>query len=152
MSEARPHHPAKSWILVILQFTLLIALVLLSAVHQASWVAWGLVLSSAVLGVWAVVVMGYDNFNVRPDVKSDARLVHEHLPYARIRHPMYSSVLLFSAGVLYAPFSWLKLALFIALIVVLAVKAYYEESLLRDSFPDYAAYQARTQRFIPYLF
>ncbi len=152
MTETPASNPLKSWALVILQFSLLGTLLLLSEIRHACLPCWGLIIASGVLGSWAIIVMGHDNFNVRPDVKADARLVHEHLPYTRIRHPMYTSVLLLALGLLLSPWSWLKLGLFAALLGVMSLKAAYEERLLLEKFPNYAAYQARTQRFIPFVY
>ncbi len=152
MSEQTVSKPIKSWALVMLQFILLGALVLLSDLRSGCLPCWGLIIASAALGLWAIAVMGYDNFNIRPDVKQNARLIHARLPYARIRHPMYSSVFLFSLGFLFAPFSGLKLILVFALFIVMVIKARYEEQLLVEKFPDYADYQARTQRFVPFVY
>lgn len=152
MSKQAIRNPVKSWGLVILQFSLLGALVLLSDLRTSCWLCWGLIIASAGLGLWAVAVMGHDNFNVRPDVKHDAEMIHAHLPYARIRHPMYSSVFLFSLGFLFAPFSLPKLAIVFALVMVITLKANYEEQLLVEKFPDYADYQAKTQRFVPFVY
>jgi protein-S-isoprenylcysteine O-methyltransferase Ste14 len=41
--------------------------------------------------------------------------------------------------------SWL------ALLAVLLAKAVREEGYLRARFPEYAAYQARTRRLLPYI-
>jgi len=152
MSELAIRNPIKSWVLVILQFTLLGILVLLSDLRTVCGLCWGLIFASGALGLWAVAVMGHDNFNIRPDVKQDAQLIHVHLPYARIRHPMYSSLLLFSLGFLFAPFSTLKLVVLIALMIVITLKANYEEELLVEKFPHYADYQAKTQRFVPFVY
>lgn len=142
----------KSWLLVILQFCLFFCLALLSDLFMSCWLCWGSMIIGGALGLWAVSAMGYDNFNVHPEVKSNAELVHSRLPYARIRHPMYSSLLLLCLGLLLMPFTLSKLGIFIALVMVLTVKADYEEAFLTDHFPEYVTYQARTQRFIPFVY
>jgi protein-S-isoprenylcysteine O-methyltransferase Ste14 len=44
------------------------------------------------------------------------------------------------------------LALSVVLAIVLDLKARREEEWLRERFPDYAAYAARTKRFIPGIY
>lgn len=141
----------KSSLFVLLQFSLMALLLLLSHPLSANLFSLLLMSSGALLGVWAVLVMGIGRFNIRPDVRQDARLVSESLPYAWIRHPMYSSVMLFCAGLLFAPLTPLKLGLWAALCVVLWFKARFEEQLLSARFADYAAYQARSKRFVPFV-
>lgn len=143
--------PWKSWLLVGLQFGLAGALLLLCQ-PKIVYVSMICYILGAGLGVWAVATMGLSNFNVVPDVKPTAKLVNQKLPYRVIRHPMYSSVLLICLGLMFQPFSDVKLILFILLAIVLDTKAKYEEQLLRQKFPEYAEYQARTQRFVPPIY
>ena len=60
------------------------------------------------LGIWAVAAMGVGNTRVAPLVKKDARLVTRG-PYALIRHPMYSAVLLTLWPLVVDQFSLLRL-------------------------------------------
>lgn len=145
-------NPIRSWGLVGAQFSLLIALVLLTRWDSQCWLCWGLLLSGVALGGWAVLSIGIGNFNVVPDVKQDARLVHTRLPYRWIRHPMYSSLLLLSTGLVLSHFHWLNALIGIALFMVLNLKAAYEEALLCQRFDDYPAYRQRSKRFIPFVY
>jgi protein-S-isoprenylcysteine O-methyltransferase Ste14 len=45
-----------------------------------------------------------------------------------------------------APWSWV-LALLV--VTLLWIRSHFEEQVLAESFPDYAAYRAKTARFIP---
>ncbi|MCU0969906.1 MAG: hypothetical protein MUF03_14035 [Rubrivivax sp.] len=117
----------------------------------APWPAWTLAGAGAALGAWALASNRPGNFNIRPVPKPGGQLV-EHGPYRWIRHPMYSAVLLFAlAAVLAAPgpVSWVAA---LALAVVLWVKAGVEERAMGAAHPGYAAYRARTRRFVPGLF
>lgn len=141
----------KSWLLVGLQFGIVGILVL----HSDLSFNFGSVacfLVGAGLGGWAVLTMGIGNFNVVPDVKLNSRLVHQHLPYRLIRHPMYVSLLIICAGLVLQPFSFVKLLEFAALIVVLDRKARYEEYLLQQRFSEYSIYQQSSYRFMPYIY
>lgn len=70
-------------------------------------------------------------------------------PYRYVRHPIYSGVLLLAAGVTLTSASALKTSVFVLLVVVLSIKARYEERLLADRFPDYHSYTSRTPRLVP---
>ncbi len=142
---------ALSWTLVSLQFALLGLLVWQSRIGALDRAALLLILAGTGLGGWAILAMRPGGFNIRPDIKPGAVLVR-HAPYAYIRHPMYSALLLFGLGLVLAPFSLIKLCLWLALLSVLVIKSVYEEALLEGHFPDYAAYRRRSWRFIPYLF
>lgn len=71
--------------------------------------------------------------------------------YARVRHPIYSALLVFSAGRVVASGSLRRAALLVALLALLTGKARWEEKLLTERFDDYAAYAATVPRFLPRL-
>ncbi len=139
-----------SWILVSLQFALLIVLMANMRLDIGCWLCISLYVISGSLGMWAVVVMKFGNFNIVPDVKADSILVTE-LPYKYIRHPMYTSVILLGSGMMLSAYSSFTLLIWLGLLVVMFVKAKYEESLLMARFPDYAKYRVNTKAFIPFV-
>lgn len=117
--------------------------------------AWRLDLSSTVLGLLAIALVLWvfahnrpGNFNIRPEPKDGARLVMGG-PYRWVRHPMYVALLLGMAAVALTAHGWAQVVLWVVLAVVLNFKAALEERLLRQRWPDYAAYCTRTRRFIP---
>jgi len=120
------------------------------------------------LGAAALRANRPGNFNIRPEPYASGQLVQAG-PYRRIRHPMYSAVLLvglgaallagavpatgFAAGFAApAALAWAALATLAALAVVLALKAGVEEKALSRRYPAYAAYVASTSRFVPGLY
>ena len=107
-------------------------------------------IAGIILGIWAVVIMGWRNVNVSPLVKRDARLVKEG-PYASIRHPMYSAVLLTLWPLIIDRYSLFRLSVGLILTVDLLVKIRYEEGLLKERFPEYEAYMKVTKRLIPFV-
>jgi protein-S-isoprenylcysteine O-methyltransferase Ste14 len=116
-----------------------------------SWTAAGLVLAGAGLGIWTLSVNRIGNFNIRPEVKPSGVLIRTG-PYRRMRHPMYSALLLFSAGlVVFHADAMLWIAL-LALFAVLFAKSVLEEQALERKFPEYAGYAQHVRRFVPYLF
>lgn len=143
-----------STVLVALQLVLIVALVVATRwpVPVRAWPATLFLLSmSMVLGVWTLGYNRWGNFNIRPELKRGARLVTGG-PYRRIRHPMYVSVLLgIGALVVADPRPW-RIALLVALLVVLVLKAVREEEYLRAAFPEYASYASRTWRLIPFIY
>lgn len=71
-------------------------------------------------------------------------------PYAHVRHPMYSGMILFFTGVPLLLGSWWGLALVPLFLVLIAVRIAIEERTLREGLPGYAEYAARVRyRLIP---
>ena len=71
-------------------------------------------------------------------------------PYAHVRHPMYSGMILFFAGVPLLLGSWWGLAVAPVLLVLLAVRIRIEERTLRAGLPGYSDYAARVRyRLLP---
>ena len=103
------------------------------------------------IGVWALWAMRASRFRVTPEVAHGAELVM-HGPYAYVRHPMYSGLLVIVAGLLIHYFTLPRLVVAIALAVDLIVKANYEEKLLSSHFSEYREYQRQTHKLIPYIY
>jgi protein-S-isoprenylcysteine O-methyltransferase Ste14 len=141
-------------LLVSIQFGALLVLAILAwGAWQAAadqTVPWLLLGLSGMVGVWALTANRPGNFNIHPTPHQDGELI-QHGPYRWIRHPMYTSVLLFGAALAVAITSlsaWLVWAL---LAGVLMSKALLEERWMTRKHPTYTAYLARSRRFIPYL-
>jgi protein-S-isoprenylcysteine O-methyltransferase Ste14 len=139
-------------VLVALQLALIAALAALGgpafADGRAPPAAWVLAGGGALLIVWALYWNRPGNFNVRPTPRAGGRLV-ERGPYRWIRHPMYSAVMLCGAAAAWAAPWWEAWLAEAALAAVLAAKAALEERWLAAMHPGYAAYRARTKRFVP---
>ncbi|HIP20787.1 MAG TPA: DUF1295 domain-containing protein [Sulfurimonas sp.] len=102
-----------------------------------------------VIGVLALYSNRY--FNIRPDIKGDAPLVHTGV-YAYIRHPMYAAVLtvMFGVTLLYpTTFIFVSYAL---LVCTLLIKMFYEESLWKVHHDEYTTYMKSSKRLIPFIF
>jgi protein-S-isoprenylcysteine O-methyltransferase Ste14 len=71
-------------------------------------------------------------------------------PYAFVRHPMYSGVMLFFIGVPLLLGSWWGLALALVFPVLFAIRVRIEERALIEGLPGYADYAARVRyRLMP---
>jgi protein-S-isoprenylcysteine O-methyltransferase Ste14 len=115
--------------------------------HSVTWLLLGL---SGAVGVWALSANRPGNFNIHPTPHQDGELI-QHGPYRWIRHPMYTSVLLFGAALVLAISSLSAWLLWVMLAAALLSKALLEERWMTQKHPAYAAYLARSRRFIPYL-
>jgi protein-S-isoprenylcysteine O-methyltransferase Ste14 len=103
------------------------------------------------LGVWAVLAMGLGNLNILPDVMRHSRLVTDG-PYALIRHPMYTALLLVTLPLVINSFSAFRLVLWLLLLGDLMFKLNYEEGLLKNAHPDYSIYAEESYRLIPFVY
>ena len=115
--------------------------------------ALGIVLVGAgvALAAWTLTFNRPGNFNIQPEVKRNARLIVSG-PYAYVRHPMYSALILLVCGVVALHLDWINAAATIALVAVLAVKTVVEETRLEDAFDDYQSYASGVGRFVPSLY
>jgi protein-S-isoprenylcysteine O-methyltransferase Ste14 len=69
-----------------------------------------------------------------------------------MRHPLYTAVFCASAGWSLVWRSWPALAVSLLLALFFDAKARHEECWLRQQFPDYAGYERRVRRFIPWIY
>ena len=91
------------------------------------------------------------NLTPFPKPTEQAQLVR-HGIYAIIRHPLYTSVISVSIGWALVWQSWPALLVAVTLIPFFHAKVRYEECWLRQKFPEYADYEKRVRRFIPWLY
>ena len=84
-----------------------------------------------------------------PRPRDSAELV-ETGAYAFVRHPIYGGLILAAFGWAIVQASIVAVALAAVLAAFLRVKSAREEAWLERRFPAYAAYRARTPRFIPW--
>jgi protein-S-isoprenylcysteine O-methyltransferase Ste14 len=107
----------------------------------------GLVMAGLLLAAWARWHLGR-NWSGQVTVKVDHTFVHSG-PYRRVRHPIYTGLLLAFFGTALAIGSPRG---FIALLLATAgfvVKLRVEEARMRETFVEYAAYCRGTARLLP---
>lgn len=109
-----------------------------------------LLISFALL-VWSLVAMSASKLKVFPEPHQNASLIISG-PYKYIRHPMYTSVLVGSVGLVSTNFSLIRFTFFIVLLIVLIYKLRLEENLLMKKFESYRQYCTSTSRLIPFVY
>jgi len=96
-----------------------------------------------------------ENSFAAPVVKVQAERHHRVVssgPYAFVRHPMYSGIMLFFFGVPLLLGSWWGVAIAPVFAVLFGIRARIEERALVEGLPDYADYAARVRyRLVPGL-
>lgn len=106
---------------------------------------------SIFLGVWSIFVFRHTRINIFPYLRDGATLVHRG-PYKYVRHPMYSSVLLFGLSYFIDNPYWLYAAYFLGLTVVIFFKIKFEEKQLASRFENYETDFFSTYRIIPCIY
>jgi protein-S-isoprenylcysteine O-methyltransferase Ste14 len=112
-------------------------------------VSGSLVLLGGLVAVAAAAALG-PGLTASPLPNARARL-RTSGPYARVRHPIYTGLLVATAGVALASGRPTRLTAWLLLVLLLWAKARWEERHLRARFPDYASYTERTGRLVPRL-
>ncbi|MEQ2005863.1 MAG: isoprenylcysteine carboxylmethyltransferase family protein [Limisphaerales bacterium] len=142
---------------VICQSVLMLAVVALGVMCRGAWqsaagfTAGGVLFAAgAIVGVCGVRSLGGSR-TPNPTPRPDAELVQTGI-YQRLRHPLYSSVMLASLGWALLWQSTAALAASVVLCVFFDAKARLEERLLMAKFPEYAAYRMRAWRFVPWVY
>jgi protein-S-isoprenylcysteine O-methyltransferase Ste14 len=105
---------------------------------------------ATITALWIFTHNKIGNFNVVPEIREDAKLIVTG-PYRFVRHPMYSSLILFMFGIVLYHFSWINLLLWIIMIVAVALKALKEEKLWHYHDKSYQIYREKTKMVIPFL-
>jgi protein-S-isoprenylcysteine O-methyltransferase Ste14 len=106
-------------------------------------------IAGAIVGVWSAIYLG-KGLTPSPLPNGFTDLVSAG-PYRWVRHPMYSAVMLFMAGVAARSGSWIVVVELIGLVVLFSIKARWEEDQLAEAFDGYREYAANTPRFVPGL-
>lgn len=139
------------WLLVALQFVLFATVVLLPR-RSTTGIAVAAGIAVMALGL-IVVALAFvrlgDALTPTPVPRADAGLRTTGI-YRRVRHPIYSGVLLVAAGVTIAVGTWWTVAWFAVLVVFFLVKSRWEDRLLSVAYgEEWTRWARRTGALIP---
>jgi protein-S-isoprenylcysteine O-methyltransferase Ste14 len=114
------------------------------------WVGVGLSLAGFAFAFWARAHLGR-NWGMPMSLRQGHELVTSG-PYAYVRHPIYSGIMLAMIGSALAV-DLLWLALFVLYFAYFLFSARSEEKMMLAQFPDaYPAYRRHTKMLIPFVF
>ena len=113
------------------------------------WAGLALCLAGFLFAIWARAYLG-GNWGIPMSLRREHELVTRG-PYARVRHPIYSGLLLAGLGtVLALGAQWLPVLVLGGVFFVFSART--EEKMLCERFPDaYPPYRRRTKMLIPYV-
>jgi protein-S-isoprenylcysteine O-methyltransferase Ste14 len=113
------------------------------------WAAAALTAIGIGLAIWARVVLGR-NWSPQPAVKEHHELVTTG-PYAYVRHPIYTGVLLAAFGTALTG-TIFGIGVFIVASIIFLSRIGREEKIMLELFPnEYPGYRARTKRLVPFI-
>ena len=146
-------------VVVVLAYNLLFATWLrigplrLRFVPDESWIAWtGIAVTwvGTAVAIWARTCIGA-NWSARVTLKEDHKLIRSG-PYAYVRHPIYTGMLLGCVGAALVVGEWRGVLAVVLLLAAHSRKAMREESLLTREFGDeYISYRRSTGFLFPRL-
>ena len=100
------------------------------------------------------IILGLAVYNLRhslsvaPAPNKNGRLQTKGI-YSVVRHPMYVAVWLIMAASVINAGSWIKVGLFVLLVIFFVLKTRHEEKLLVKKYPSYKKYMETVGGFIP---
>ena len=116
-----------------------------------NWLRWlGIALGcfSFILYIWALVTLDKE-WSPHLQTRNNHQLVTTG-PYARIRHPLYSSYIIFMTSNALLTANWFFIALLVVSIIVLVRRIPMEEQKLIETFgEEYRIYMQKTRGLIP---
>lgn len=139
------------YILVTIQFTGIFFFVFTGKKFPENLIVGVMLLFSIGLTFWAYISMKRNTFSVMPSSREYAQLCKSG-PYRIIRHPMYSSVIMFLLALLLNDFTWIRALVFLIVIINLIIKIATEEKILRQKFAEYSDYMKYTRKIIPFIY
>ncbi len=136
--------------LVAIQFFSIFIILLPKKTIMITNLWWILLLIASITSLWIFKHNKVGNFNIRPEIRDNAKLVVTG-PYRFVRHPMYSSLILFMLGILLYHYSWINLLFFIIMSLAVLLKAFREEKLWHINDISYNEYKKSTKMIIPFI-
>ena len=115
-----------------------------------AWTGAVMALAALFLALWARLALGR-NWSGMVGLKDGHELVTSG-PYAAIRHPIYTALILLVLATVLMNRTALALVALVLMTLSCWIKLRAEEDMMSEAFPDaYPAYMARTRRLVPGL-
>jgi protein-S-isoprenylcysteine O-methyltransferase Ste14 len=137
-------------ILVAMQFIVILILLLTNQSIFNNYLSLFISSIGFIFGLYTLYFNQVGNFNIRPEIKSNAKLISTGA-YKYIRHPMYFCLLLIMGGVILSDINLINIICYGILIIVLYLKSEKEEMLWSEKMEEYASYKEKTKMFIPFV-
>ena len=107
-------------------------------------------IAAILLASFALFVMRKSKIRILPDLAQGATLITSG-PYKYIRHPMYTSLLMFFIPLIVEQFTPYRLAFLTILFISLILKILHEEKQLANNFTQFKSYQKKSKMLIPFI-
>jgi protein-S-isoprenylcysteine O-methyltransferase Ste14 len=132
---------------VVVLVAAVVTLLLRHALFATGAIAIAVQVLAALLMIWARRTFGLRSFHAGANPTSGGIVTTG--PYRYIRHPIYAAILYFVAAGVLSHASTTNVTLGVIAVAATAVRMVAEERLLVETYPEYAAYAARTKRILP---
>jgi len=113
------------------------------------WVLAGSDMGLACGMLWALYSLTY--LGKRFSIVPEARGLVTSGPYRLIRHPIYLGEITAGFGLVLPTLLTVHAVVFIIFVLAQLVRTYFEERILKATYPQYEAYARRTRRLIPFV-
>src|ERR1700704_3310384 len=147
---ARDHNPVAITAALVGSFVLY-GLFLIPGQDRSSniWVLAGSDVCLACGITWALYSLSY--LGKRFSIVPEARGLVTSGPYQLARHPIYLGEILAGVGLVLPTLFTLHAVVFAICLGAQILRTYFEERVLRSTYPQYEAYARRTRRLIPFV-
>lgn len=109
----------------------------------------GFQIAAFLLMVWSRVTFGRRSFHFAANPTAGGLVTTG--PYKYVRHPIYAAILLFVWTGVAANGSLRSAALGLVATAMTFLRMIFEETLVRQTYPEYDDYALRTKRVVPFL-
>lgn len=148
---------SRAWFYVVIQFLLIFLLVLSPRMEKPygdaseviGIIGLAFILTGSAILLYSFLRLG-NSLTALPIPRAQGHLVTTGM-YSKVRHPIYFALLLMGFGVILDAGYWPQIIIYLMLYSLLNLKADFEETLLKEKYPEYEKYAEKTPRFIPRL-
>jgi protein-S-isoprenylcysteine O-methyltransferase Ste14 len=128
----------------------MVLLVFRDSIFATNPVAIGIQVIAGLLMLWARISFGRRSFHAAANPTAGGLITTG--PYKFLRHPIYAAILYFLWAGISAHFQLVNFLLVLCVSAGLFLRILAEEKLVKETYPEYQNYAAKTKRLIPFLF